>query len=70
MSFLVANTTGAPPIWVKGKIFEIGSTGISSLKGHSERRTRCLNDFVSLYGQMPLVASNVKAVDACDKWFW
>uniref|UniRef100_A0A0D6QV88 Glycosyl transferase 64 domain-containing protein n=1 Tax=Araucaria cunninghamii TaxID=56994 RepID=A0A0D6QV88_ARACU len=70
MSFLVANATGAPPIWVKGKIFEIGSTGISSLKGHSERRTRCLNDFVALFGHMPLVASNVKAVSARDKWFW
>eukprot|EP01018_Ginkgo_biloba_P034586 Gb_08191 [translate_table: standard] len=70
MSFLVANATGAPPIWVKGRIFEIGSTGISSLKGHSERRTRCLNEFVSLYGHMPLVASNVKAVNACHKWFW
>lgn len=70
MSFLVANATGAPPIWVKGKIFEIGSTGISSLKGHSERRTRCLNDFVFLYGHMPLVASNVKAVNACEKWLW
>eukprot|EP00252_Welwitschia_mirabilis_P002863 TRINITY_DN12885_c0_g1_i2.p1 TRINITY_DN12885_c0_g1~~TRINITY_DN12885_c0_g1_i2.p1 ORF type:complete len:346 (+),score=39.60 TRINITY_DN12885_c0_g1_i2:354-1391(+) len=70
MSFLVANATGAPPIWVKGKIFEIGSSGISSLKGHSERRTRCLNDFVFLYGHMPLVVSNVKAVDARRRWFW
>ena len=53
-----------------GKVFEIGSTGISSLKGHSELRTQCLNDFVFLYGHMSLVASNVKAVNACDKWFW
>lgn len=70
MSFLVANATGAPPIWVKGQIFEIGSTGISSLQGHNERRTRCLNDFVSLYGHMPLVAGSVKAVDARHKMFW
>ncbi|KAH9324370.1 hypothetical protein KI387_004548, partial [Taxus chinensis] len=70
MSFLVANATSAPPIWVKGKIFEIGSTGISSIKGHNERRTRCLNDFVSLYGHMPLVPSSVKAVDARHKLFW
>ncbi|KAF5204085.1 glycosyltransferase family 64 protein C4-like, partial [Thalictrum thalictroides] len=49
MSLLVANATGNPPIWVKGKIYEIGSTGISSLKGHSNRRNNCLNDFVSIH---------------------
>ncbi|KAK1322568.1 hypothetical protein QJS10_CPA03g01864 [Acorus calamus] len=70
MSFLVANTTGAPPIWVKGKIYEIGSTGISTLGGHSDRRTQCLNDFVALYGRMPLVATTVKAIDSRHSWFW
>uniref|UniRef100_A0A0D6QZP5 Glycosyl transferase 64 domain-containing protein n=1 Tax=Araucaria cunninghamii TaxID=56994 RepID=A0A0D6QZP5_ARACU len=71
MSFLVANATGAPPIWVKGKLYEIGSSGISSLKGHSQHRNQCLNDFVTLYGgNMPLVASNVKAVNAEYEWFW
>lgn len=70
MSFLVANATGAPPVWVKGKLFEIGSSGISSLKGHSQRRNKCLNDFVSLYGYMPLVPSNVNAVNAQYEWFW
>lgn len=53
-----------------GKIYEIGSSGISSLKGQSNRRNKCLNDFVSLYGQMPLVSTNVKAVDARKEWFW
>eukprot|EP00249_Psilotum_nudum_P023003 c28721_g1_i1 orf=524-1510(-) len=70
MSFLVANVTGAPPIWVKGKLYEIGSSGISSLKGHSRHRTRCLNTFMDMYGNMPLVASSVKAVDAQSEWFW
>ncbi|XP_010264156.1 PREDICTED: glycosyltransferase family 64 protein C4-like isoform X2 [Nelumbo nucifera] len=70
MSLLVANATGAPPIWVKGKIYEIGSSGISSLKGHSTRRKNCLNDFISLYGTVPLVPTNVKAVDAGHEWFW
>ncbi|PON69974.1 Exostosin, C-terminal [Parasponia andersonii] len=70
MSLLIANTTGAPPIWVKGKIYETGSTGISSLKGHGNRRNKCLNDFISLYGKMPLVSTNVKAVDAKQEWFW
>uniref|UniRef100_A0A7C9DE75 Glycosyl transferase 64 domain-containing protein n=1 Tax=Opuntia streptacantha TaxID=393608 RepID=A0A7C9DE75_OPUST len=70
MSLLVANATGAPPIWVKGKIYEIGSSGISSLKGHSTKRQKCLNDFASLYGSLPLVSTNVKAVDARNEWFW
>ncbi|RWR80930.1 glycosyltransferase family 64 protein C4-like protein isoform X1 [Cinnamomum micranthum f. kanehirae] len=70
MSLLVANATGAPPIWVKGKIHEIGASGISSLQGHSNRRNKCLNDFISLYGTMPLISTNVKAVDAQHEWFW
>ncbi|KAJ7964016.1 Glycosyltransferase family 64 protein [Quillaja saponaria] len=70
MSFLVANATGAPPIWVKGKIFEIGSTGISSLGGHNEKRSECVNRFVAEYGRMPLVSTSVKAVDSRSIWFW
>lgn len=70
MSFLVANATGAPPLWVKGKIFEIGSTGISSLGGHSERRSECVNIFTAVYGRMPLVYTSVKAVDSRNTWFW
>nr|CAB3471380.1 unnamed protein product [Digitaria exilis] len=70
MSFLVANATGVPPIWVQGRIFEIGSSGISSLKGHSLQRSRCLNAFSAMYGHMPLVATTVKAVDSRRSWFW
>ncbi|KAJ4979224.1 hypothetical protein NE237_010004 [Protea cynaroides] len=70
MSFLVANTTGAPPIWVKGKIFEIGSTGISSMGGHNMRRTQCIKKFVGEYGRMPLVSTSVKAVHSRYSWFW
>ncbi|KAH7286817.1 hypothetical protein KP509_32G023500 [Ceratopteris richardii] len=70
MSFLVANATQGPPIWVKGKSYEIGTIGISSLTGHSEHRTACLNMFMDMYGYMPLVHSNVKAVDARSTWFW
>ncbi|KDP44815.1 hypothetical protein JCGZ_01315 [Jatropha curcas] len=70
MSFLVANATGAPPIWVKGRIFEIGSTGISSLGGHNEKRTQCVNRFVAEFGRMPLVSTSVKAVDSRHAWFW
>ncbi|KAG6531491.1 hypothetical protein ZIOFF_005305 [Zingiber officinale] len=70
MSFLSANATGAPPIWVKGRIFEIGSSGISSLGGHSQRRSHCLNLFAKIYGEMPLVATNMKVVDSRHSWFW
>lgn len=70
MSFLVANATGAPPIWVKGKIFEIGSTGISSLGGHSEKRTQCVNRFVAEFVKMPLVSTSMKVVDSRNTWFW
>lgn len=70
MSFLVANATGAPPIWLKGKIFEIGSTGISSLGGHSEKRSECVNKFVTEFGRMPLVPTSMKAVDSRNVWFW
>ncbi|KZV25362.1 hypothetical protein F511_07246 [Dorcoceras hygrometricum] len=70
MSLLVANASGAPPIWVKGKIYEIGSSGIRSLKGHSYARNKCLNDLVSLYGAIPLIKTNMKACDARHIWFW
>ncbi|CAI0443547.1 unnamed protein product [Linum tenue] len=70
MSFLVANATDAPPVWVKGKIFEIGSTGISSLGGHKDRRSLCINRFVAEFGRMPLVSTTVKAIDSRSSWFW
>ncbi|KAH7569781.1 hypothetical protein JRO89_XS06G0266200 [Xanthoceras sorbifolium] len=53
-----------------GTIYEIGSTGISSLGGHSERRTQCINRFVAEFGRMPLVSTSVKAVDSRGVWFW
>ncbi|XP_009409485.2 glycosylinositol phosphorylceramide mannosyl transferase 1 isoform X1 [Musa acuminata AAA Group] len=70
MSFLVANVTGAPPIWVQGRIFEIGSSGISSMGGHSERRSQCLDLFAETYGHMPLVATSTKVIDSRHSWFW
>lgn len=70
MSFLIANATRAPPIWVKGKIYEIGSTGISSLGGHNSRRSHCVDRFSVEYGGMPLVSTSVKAIDSRVSWFW
>uniref|UniRef100_A0A7N0THD0 Glycosyl transferase 64 domain-containing protein n=1 Tax=Kalanchoe fedtschenkoi TaxID=63787 RepID=A0A7N0THD0_KALFE len=70
MSFLVANVTGSPPIWVQGKINEIGSTGISSLGGHTEKRSECVNWFAAEFGRMPLVPTSLKAVDSRRSWLW
>lgn len=70
MSFLVANATLAPPIWVKARILEIGSTGISSLTGHKEHRSNCVNYFTTIYGHMPLVSTRVKVIDAARSWLW
>ncbi|KAL2334538.1 hypothetical protein Fmac_015751 [Flemingia macrophylla] len=70
MALLVANATGGPPIWVKGKIYEVGASGISSLRGHSHRRNKCLNDLISLYGTVPLMSTNFKAVSSRNEWLW
>ncbi|XP_078443053.1 nucleotide-diphospho-sugar transferases superfamily protein [Wolffia australiana] len=70
MSFLVANETALPPVWVKGALRDAGSAGISSLGGHSDRRSRCINDFAAVYGRIPLVTTSVKIVDARRSWFW
>ncbi|KAL0756186.1 hypothetical protein Bca101_093854 [Brassica carinata] len=52
------------------KIYEIGSTGISSIGGHTEKRTHCVNRFVAEFGRMPLVYTSMKAVDSRSLWFW
>ncbi|RYR56385.1 hypothetical protein Ahy_A05g022096 [Arachis hypogaea] len=70
MSLLVANVTGAPPVWVKGKIYEIGASSIGSLRGRSRLRNKCLNDLISHFGIMPLVPTNFKAVSAKNEWLW
>lgn len=57
-------------VFVTGKIYEIGSTGISSLGGHSIRRSECVNIFTAEFGRMPLVYTSVKAVDSRNVWFW
>ena len=53
-----------------GKIYEIGSTGISSIGGHTEKRTHCVNRFVAEFGRMPLVYTSMKAVNSRSLWFW
>ncbi|KAK3403730.1 hypothetical protein EUGRSUZ_K00135 [Eucalyptus grandis] len=70
MSLLIANASGSPPIWVKGKTYKIGASGTSGLEGHGDHRSRCLNELLSLYETVPLMHTNVKAVDARQGWLW
>ncbi|KAI4320054.1 hypothetical protein MLD38_033575 [Melastoma candidum] len=71
MSLLVANATGSPAIWVKGKTYKIaGSSRISVETGGGDSRNNCLNDLFSVYGSIPLVETNMKAVDARQDSWW
>ncbi|CAA6655126.1 unnamed protein product [Spirodela intermedia] len=65
MSFLVANETASPPVWVKG-----GFVWNQQLGKPNERRSQCVKDFAALYGRMPLVATTVKAIDGRRSWLW
>lgn len=84
MSFLVANATLSPPLWVKcmllvissfiyllilclefvAKFEDRGAVGISSGKGHWNHRSKCINDFVEIFGHMPLISTPVRVVDS------
>ncbi|GAB5029827.1 n-acetylglucosaminyltransferase-like protein [Nannochloropsis oceanica] len=67
MQFLATNMTGKPPIFVRGRLTDLGVfKGISTKSwtqlGHMKSRGQCLNDFVDLYGgRMPLVKGSVVA---------
>jgi hypothetical protein len=85
MQFLASNLTGKPPIFVRGRVTDLGVfKGISTKSwtrlGHMKSRGQCLNDFVDLYGGvMPLVKGRVVAGSAsswvfnrcvCAGWRW
>jgi hypothetical protein len=65
MQFLVANSTGLPPIYVKGHLQDLGvlnglstSQNIASAQ-HMDARSQCLNDLESIYGRNPLLESTI-----------
>jgi hypothetical protein len=63
MSFLVANATNAPPVWVDGEILDGGGvSGISSNPNHFQTRSKCLNVFTEYFGRMPLVVTSAKPI--------
>ena len=70
MQFLASNVTGKPPIFVRGRVTDLGVfKGISTKSwtklGHMKSRGQCLNDFVDLYGGvMPLVKGRMVAGSA------
>eukprot|EP00638_Chattonella_subsalsa_P004974 CAMPEP_0117746040 /NCGR_PEP_ID=MMETSP0947-20121206/7720_1 /TAXON_ID=44440 /ORGANISM="Chattonella subsalsa, Strain CCMP2191" /LENGTH=420 /DNA_ID=CAMNT_0005563309 /DNA_START=325 /DNA_END=1587 /DNA_ORIENTATION=+ len=70
MSFMVANETGMPPIYVRGNLKDYGVfNGISTTKwsngGHMKERNECLNKLVQFYdGKMPLVKGHTIAASA------
>jgi len=70
MSFLIANSTGLPPVYVRGNLKDYGAiNGISTKKwtkgSHMRDRTTCLNKMVEFYdGNIPLVKGRVIAAPA------
>jgi len=75
MSFVVANATGSPPIWVREKYVDYGESwgahaGISGGSGHVETRADCVAHFAKLFGRMPLATATHKVVDAELQWWW
>jgi hypothetical protein len=79
MSFLVANLTHLPAVWVRGEgISEIGHKGIftkdqgisSDQANHYAARSSCVDSFVSLFGNMPLTTATSKVDRASHYWLW
>jgi hypothetical protein len=74
MQFLMANSTGLPPIYVKGHLTDLGVlNGISTTKsavtaGHMDGRSKCLNSLAAVYGKVPLVVSHTIVDSAANGW--
>lgn len=60
MSVVVAKFHGAPPVWVSGRVKEIGGDGISGLAHHFDARSDCVDFFAKEFGDMPLLESSMK----------
>jgi len=70
MSMVVAKYSKSPPIWVSGKVKELGGVGISSGSDHTKTRSQCIDHFNSVLGENPLVLSRHKYIPAKKMWFW
>ena len=75
MQFLLANSTGLPPIFVKGHLQDLGVVnGLSTNQnivsaGHMDARSQCLNDLEVIYKRNPLVKSTI-VVDSGLSGLW
>lgn len=74
MQFLMANSTGLPPIYVKGHLDDLGAVGgISTSQNfitakHMSSRSDCLNQLAEIYGRVPLVESRMIVDSASNGW--
>lgn len=60
MSVVVAKFHKTPPVWVSGRVKEIGGDGISGLAHHFDARSACVDVFAEEFGDMPLLESSMK----------
>lgn len=60
MSVVVAKYFKTPPLWITGKVKEIGGDGISTLSSHFEERSECVDYFAQEFGGMPLLETSTK----------
>jgi hypothetical protein len=77
MQFLISNSTGLPPIYVKGHLKDLGAlNGISTSHNvaksqHMDTRSKCLNELTQYYGGVtPLVTSHNIVNSAADGWVY
>lgn len=76
MSFLVANATRAPAIWLRAPYTDYGQSiykshaGISASSDHIDIRQSCLALFADLFHHFPLVTGRLKLVHAPSQWLW
>jgi hypothetical protein len=64
MAHIIAQKSGVPPVWVKGSLYETGTTGggISSGGSHFVDRSACVDMLKAGTGQWPWVVSLQKAI--------
>lgn len=60
MSVVVAKFHKTPPVWISGRVKEIGGDGISGLAHHFDARSDCVDFFAEQFGDMPLLESSKK----------
>lgn len=60
MSVVVAKYYNTPPLWIAGKVKEVGGDGISALSHHFDARSECVDFFAQEFEGMPLLETSTK----------